>query len=120
MEQPSARAAASLARRSSSCGRKGLGCPNLRLQPLQQRRDFRGWHRFAEEESLHLHAAFGAQDFKLFLGLDPFAGGDHAQAGTEPHDGADNCHAVVVFAEFADEGTVDLDLVEGEAAQIAQ
>jgi hypothetical protein len=105
---------------SQGAGLKLLGCPNLRLQPLQQERDFGCRHRFAEEKSLHLHAAFGAQDFKLLLGLDLLRSGNHAQAGTEPHDGADNGHAVVILAEFVDEGAVNFDFVERKATQIAQ
>ncbi len=61
-----------------------LGGPNPWLQALQQQRDFSSRDRFTEQEALHLHASFGAQDCKLFLGLDPLGGGDHAEAGTEP------------------------------------
>jgi hypothetical protein len=43
-------------------------------------RDFRGDNRFAEQESLDLHASFGAQDLELFLGFHAFRRGDHAQA----------------------------------------
>jgi len=56
-----------------------LGCLNPRLQTRQQQRDFGGRHCFAEKKSLYLHASFSAQNFKLFLGLDPLRGGDHAQ-----------------------------------------
>ena len=74
----------------------------------------------AEQIALRLHAALGAQDLELLLGLDAFGGGDHAEARAEAHHGADDGDAIVLLAQFADEGAVDLDLVEGEAAQIAE
>ena len=108
--QPATSAAPRFARR----GMNRLGCLNPRLQTRQQQRDFGSRHCFAEKKSLYLHASFSAQNFKLFLGLDPLRGGDHAQAGTEPHDGADNGHAIIVFAEFADEGSSILILSNGK------
>jgi hypothetical protein len=37
--------------------RNGLGCPDARVQAPEQMRDFRGGNRFAEQESLDLHAS---------------------------------------------------------------
>ena len=51
-----------------------------RHEPAQHRGDLGRRHRGAEDVSLYLHAAFGAQDFQLLLGLDALGGGGHAEA----------------------------------------
>src|SRR5580704_6601772 len=108
-------------------GRSGITAPpnsqlsgaDARPQLAQHGRDFLDRLRPAEQIALHLHAALGAQDFELLLGLDAFGRGDHAEARAEPRHRADDGDAIVFLAKLADERAVDLDLVEREAAQIA-
>ena len=68
-------------------------------------RDFRGGNRFAEQESLDLHASFGAQDLELFLGFHVVI-----MPKLEPstHDGSNDRHAIVVPAKLVNERAINL------------
>jgi hypothetical protein len=91
--------------------------PALRLQ---QADDLGMRPRAAEQKALALVAAFGAQAAQFGFGLDAFGGDGDAETLAEADDRADDRLGVGVGAEIAHEGLVDLDLVEREAAQIAQ
>jgi hypothetical protein len=86
----------------------------------QQLLHFVGRSCRAEIVALNLSASFRPQFFELILGLDAFGGGRDAETFTQgchgPHDG----DAVLPIGEVANEGLVDLDLVEWITAQIAQ
>src|SRR5690606_248785 len=90
---------------------------NADLLPLRQgvRRPGR-----AEVEALRLRAAFAPEEGQVLGPLHAFGGDGHAEAFAEAEDGADDRLAVATFAEALHEGLVDLDLGEGEAAQVAQ
>src|SRR5580704_10872131 len=107
-------------RLSAWVARGRLRGADARPQLAQHGGDFLERLRPAEQIALHLDAAFGAQDLELLLGLDALGGGDHAETRAEPRHRADDGDAIVFLAELADEGAVDLDLVEREAAQIAE
>src|SRR5258708_14280580 len=93
---------------------------DARPQLAQHGWDFLDRLRPAEQIALHLHAAFGAQDLELLLGLDALGRGGHAEARAEPRHRPDDGDAIVFLAQLADERAVGLDLVEREAAQIDQ
>lgn len=52
----------------------------------------------------------------LALGLDSFGNDAEVQCATEGDDGGGDGGVGPVVAEAGDEGTIDMDLVEGEAA----
>src|SRR5690242_11257049 len=79
-----------------------------------------GGHRPVEQESLHLRASGGPQQFELLGGLDPLAGRIELKRAAEPGHGADDGGAVRPVGELGHEGFVDLDLVEREHAQVAE
>src|SRR6185437_5443246 len=90
------------------------------LRPLpgtHQLGELAGRQRRAEMESLVLIAAEGAQELELLGGLDPL--GDHfeLQAVRQGDDGLDD-GGIYLALEIPDEGAVDLQLVDREAAQI--
>src|SRR6478672_3721096 len=76
--------------------------------------------RRAEQIPLRLRAALPAQEVELRVGLDAFGSGDDAEALAEAGHRADDRHRLVARCKFAHERTVDLDIVEGKTAQIAQ
>src|SRR5439155_5353316 len=86
----------------------------------QQADDLGVGARLAEQEALAFVAAFGPEAAQLGFGLDALGGDDDAEAFAEADDGTDDRLRLAVGAEIADEGLIDLDLVEGEAAQIAE
>ncbi len=65
-------------------------------------------------------AAGLSQQFELSLGLDAFGGDAHAQVGREVDDPAYDAGALVLLFQVADEGPVDLDGIEGKAAEVGQ
>ena len=94
---------------------------DLRSCPASKRAISLGRARRADEVALHLRAAFRAHPIGLLLGLDAFGGRRHAQADAEPGDGAHDGEGVHIGRrQIADEAAIDLDLVEGKLAQIAQ
>src|SRR5215469_11031827 len=72
------------------------------------------------QEPLHLVAAGEAQKDALLLGLHPLAQHREAERAAERHDRLDDHAAVRRAAERRDELLVDLELVDREAAQIAE
>src|SRR6201995_1485712 len=96
------------------------GSADARIDRLEERGDFARRPRRAEQIALHLRAAFGAEDAGLLVGPPAFRNRDHTEIFAEARHRADDGDAVVLASELLDEGAVDLDLVEGEAAQIAQ
>src|SRR6478736_8629583 len=76
--------------------------------------DLRLRHRLGEQITLPLVATVGLGAGELLLGLDALDDGGDAEAAGEAHHGADNGLAVLAHQHVADEGAVDLDLVELE------
>ena len=56
----------------------------------------------------------------MLVSLDPFRRCRHAKALTQRGDGTNDCYPARVISRAPHEGLVDLDLVEGKAAQIGQ
>src|SRR5215510_12325732 len=70
--------------------------------------------------ALHLHAALVAETPQLLLGLDPLGACGDPQRLAETGHGAHDRRRIGILLQVLHEGAVDLDLVEGEAAKIAQ
>jgi hypothetical protein len=70
--------------------------------------------RFADQKTLHLIAGFASQERQLLFGFDAFAKDRQPEAMPERHDCARDVGGLGVGIQVGDEGTVDLDLVEGE------
>src|SRR5205814_1889620 len=95
-------------------------CRNQAALGAEQRDDLGIGARAAEQKTLALVAAFGAQATQLGLGLDTLSGDGYAEPLAEADDGTDDRLRIAVGVDLPHERTVDLDLVEWEAAQIAQ
>src|SRR4051794_39797983 len=106
------------ARRSPRLTWAELG--HLLVHLVEQVKDVARGQRLAEEIALHLGAAFLSQVAELLVGLDALGGRCHAEVLAEPGDGPDDRDGVVLVRHVAHERLIDLDLVEGEAAQVAQ
>src|SRR5689334_72899 len=89
----------------------------LRFQQLD---DFGMGPRAAEQETLALVAAFGAQAAHLRLGLHALRRDGDAEALAEACDRTNDRLGITLGIEAAHERLVDLDLVEGKTAEIAQ
>src|SRR5205085_9123043 len=76
--------------------------------------------RPAEVVALPFDTTQRSQLLRLLLGLDAFGGRLHPQAGAEADDRLHDRQAVLTLRKVADERLVDLDLVEREAAEIAE
>jgi hypothetical protein len=76
--------------------------------------------RHAEEIALDLVAAFRAQPRQLLFRLDAFGGGLHTEAAAQPDDGANDQARFAGGGDVANEGVMALELVVGEATQLAQ
>src|SRR5579859_7482048 len=76
--------------------------------------------RLADQIALRLRAALAAQHVELLGGLDAFRGRDHTEAPPQARDGPNDRERIVARRKLAHERAIDLDLVEREAAQIAQ
>ena len=74
----------------------------------------------AEKEALKFIAAFGGEARELGLGLHAFGGSRYPQAAAQSDHGPNDRNAVFLPRQVADEGLIDLDLVERETAQIAE
>src|SRR5215471_17150618 len=83
-----------------------------------QGRQLAGGPRLADEIALRLGATFQAQAIKLLLRFDAFRSGWNTQAAAKADHRADDRQAVLPVVEVVYEGSIDLDLVEGEAAKI--
>src|SRR5689334_5000115 len=95
------------------------GGRRLVARARHQPRDFRGGNRRAEQIALHLRAAELAQELALPFLLDAFGGRRHVAGFRNVDHGLDDRGRSVPVADVLDEGAVDLDLVEGEAVQVA-
>jgi hypothetical protein len=92
-----------------------------RAQEISCLGDRRPALRPADPEPLCLGEALAPRDLELELRLDALRRGDDAEARAEPRDRThDGERFLVAVGEPGDEGLVDLDLVEGKAAQVAQ
>ena len=76
--------------------------------------------RLAEAIALHAMHAGGAQEQLLVGGFHAFGRHLHAEAAAEADDRVHDRGGVRGFFDREDEAAVDLELVEGEAAQIEQ
>jgi hypothetical protein len=70
--------------------------------------------------ALHLGAAQGPHDVELRLGFDTFGGGRIAEAVAQGGDRPQDRQGAHRRRKLADEGAVDLDLVERESMQIGE
>src|SRR5450756_257412 len=77
-------------------------------------------HRPAEQITLAFVATLRRHQLQLLFRLDAFGDHDFVEAGAEAGDGADDGAGVALVAEIADERLVDLDLIEGELAQVVE
>jgi len=87
---------------------------------IEQALEFVGGQRHREPVTLPVGAAQFEQQRALLLGLDALGGGFDAEARAERRDRLDDHGRVAVTVDVLDEGTVDLDLVERERAQVAE
>jgi hypothetical protein len=76
-------------------------------------------HRAAEQIPLGEVYSQRSQHLQLFAGLDAFGGDRYIEAARERHDRRYDRRGFVVFHQVADEGLVDLDLVERKRRQAA-
>src|SRR4051812_28643799 len=76
--------------------------------------------RTAEEITLHFGAPQRANLLQLWLCFDAFGSRYYIEATGEAGDGPHDCNRGVLIRKAAGEGTIDLDFVKREAAQIAQ
>jgi hypothetical protein len=88
--------------------------------PTQHFLDFGRRQGRTEKETLHLVAAFRAQQRQLLGGLDAFRGRRYSETPAESGNGAHDRHRFAAGRKLADKGPVDLDLVERKTPQIAQ
>src|SRR5450756_2082882 len=86
----------------------------------QQPPDLGGGFCGAEQEALHLVAAFGAQPVELVHGLDAFRRRGDVEAAAQPRDRPHDRDAIRTLRQILDERAVDLDLVERKASEIAE
>src|SRR3954451_860669 len=74
----------------------------------------------AEEEALDDRAALPGQELAMLLGLHALRAGLYAEPAAEVEDGADDGALALARRQLVDEGPVDLELVEGEALEVAE
>lgn len=86
----------------------------------QQVENLAGGLGLAEQEALGLGEAVDFEIFHFFRRFDALACGRHAEARAESRDRANDCLGILVGIEIAHKRLVELDLVEREAAQIAE
>src|SRR6266481_7845357 len=84
----------------------------------QHRENFSRRKRLADEIPLNLCAPFSAQQLELLFGLDSFRCDGRIESFAHSDDSPNDRRAIRLFAEFADEALIDLNLVEREAAQV--
>lgn len=77
-------------------------------------------NRSAEQETLNVATAFFSQDIELTLDFHAFSESFHAKGVCKRGDGADHCVRITSLVQILDKASVDLDLVEGKRAEIAQ
>src|SRR2546423_647213 len=74
----------------------------------------------AAEVGPHFFAALLLEDLELRLGLDAFGGDAEVEAVGHADDGGDDGAVAGAGFDFVDEGLVDFDAVDREAAQVVQ
>ena len=79
-------------------------------QVVQKPGNFVGRNWLAIQIALNLNAAFEIQTPHLFLGLNAFCGGDHAEAHAKSRDGAHYGEAPFVDEHISHKGLINLDL----------
>jgi hypothetical protein len=89
-------------------------------EPFDQSRNIPNRRRPAEQISLQVRAILQRKMDCLRIGLHPLGGDGHSERLAKPDDRTDDRHRTLVVWQVLDEAAVDLDLVEREAAQIAQ
>ena len=84
--------------------------------------DLAGWHGLAEIEALHLFASCEGNGVQLIKRLDAFGDRAHLHLLRKSRNRMDDGDAVLALrvVEVGNERAVDLDLIEREAAQIAE
>src|SRR5665213_2004919 len=85
----------------------------------QQSPDFGGRLRRAEQKALHFVAAERSQQVALRLGLDALCRGGDVACRSDVHHRFDDARRPAGLRDVLDKATVDLDLVERKALQIA-
>ena len=105
-------------RRNGTCSTRRLFATAALGQELP--RDLLERLRRAQQVALDLGAAERAHVGELLLGLDALDGGDHVEAVREAGDALDDRERALLVRDVLHERAVDLDLVEREAAQVAQ
>src|SRR5437588_13109809 len=73
-----------------------------------------------EEEALHFFAALLAEELELGFGLDAFGGDAEVEAVGHRDDGGDDGAVAGAPLDLVDEGLVDLDAVDREAAEVVE
>src|ERR1700694_1721136 len=86
----------------------------------EETRDLLGGLCGAENKALHFRASQCGHRIQLLLRLDALRGGRHVQAARNVSDGLNDREGILVVRKIADEGAINLDLVEGKASEIAQ
>src|SRR4051794_36897785 len=76
--------------------------------------------RLAEHVALGVSAALVLNPDQLVFGFNAFRRHQHAERSAEAHDRSYDGHRLRRIGYVANERSVDLDLVEGKAAQITQ
>ncbi len=76
--------------------------------------------RSADQETLDFGTPLGPQSFQLRLGFNAFGHYGHAKTSPQSNDSLNHRQCLTIAAHLANEGLVDLHLVEGELSEIAQ
>src|SRR5688572_16026671 len=79
-----------------------------------------GWPWLTEQETLHLGAALRSNRLELSSCFDAFGGCLHTQPVGQRSYGTHNVESTRALRDVLDERTINLDLVEREALQIAE
>src|SRR5579884_3496632 len=79
-----------------------------------------GGHRLAEEMTLTLVTSLRPRKNRLFFGLDALGHDDLVETCAETGHGGDDRTRLAFLAEIADEGLIDLDLVERKLSQVIE
>src|SRR6476620_5266984 len=101
-------------RRTRPQAAHGLGCRQSGCRPQTPARGSPG------RKPLHLDDPERTHPLQVLGCLDTFCRGRHVQSRAEACDGLNDGGALLALAEALNERTIDLDVVEGKAAQVAQ
>ena len=86
----------------------------------EERRTLGSGRRTSEEVALSLLAAQLLQESELARGLDALSDRAEMQVVCQANQGGDDARRVLVLLDARDEGTVDLDAIDGQLMQVAQ